>query len=60
MKEWLYVLNFDTPGIYKIPMSQDDDVLDVLDAHGFKESECCWISTEQELELESEPYIKLK
>lgn len=56
MNEYLYVLDFCTPGIYEIELDDKDQELEIdeiLDRRGLKSSNCSFMSTSEKLELET-------
>lgn len=56
MNEYLYVLDFCTPGIYEIELDDKDENLEIdeiLDRRGLKSSNCNYMIVSEKLELET-------
>ena len=56
MNEYIYVLNFCTPGIYEIELDDEDEDLEIdeiLDRRGLKSSNCNYMFASEKLELET-------
>ena len=57
MEKYLYVFNYNVPGIYEIILEKKDDILtceEILEKYGFKEDECTWMFVDgKRLKLET-------
>ena len=56
MNEYIYILDFCTPGIYEIELDDRDEDLEIdelLDRRGLKSSNCNYMITSEKLELET-------
>ena len=56
MDEYIYVLDFCTPGIYEIELDDEDEDLEIdkiLDRRGLKSSNCNYMFASEKLELET-------
>lgn len=56
MNEYIYVLDFCTPGIYEIELDNEDENLEIdeiLDRRGLKSYNCNYMIVSEKLELET-------
>lgn len=56
MVEFMYILNYSNPGIYKIKLDEESYKKtpdEILKEHGLNEDECSWMFVERELKLET-------
>lgn len=56
MNEYLYVLDFCTPGVYEIKLDDKDkdiEIEEILDRRGLKSSNCSFMFVSEKLELET-------
>ena len=56
MNEYIYILDFCTPGIYEIELDDKDkdlEIDEILDRRGLKSSNCNYMITSEKLELET-------
>ena len=56
MLEFMYILNYSNPGIYKIKLDKESCKKtpdEILKEYGLNEDECSWMFTDKELELET-------
>lgn len=50
--EYLYVLDYSDCSISEIEFIHTDDLVSVLEEHGFNPDNCSWMSSENKLELQ--------
>lgn len=51
---YLYVFNYSVPAIYEIELTKEDNELlveDVLKKHGYRESDCHFMYSQEKLEI---------
>lgn len=56
MLEFMYILNYSNPGIYKIKLDKEScnkTPDEILEEYGLNEDECSWMFVDRELELET-------
>ena len=56
MNEYIYILDFCTPGIYEIELDDKDEDLEIdeiLDRRGLKSSNCNYMIVSEKIELET-------
>lgn len=57
MDSYLYVLDYNTPGIYEIKLEKDDNKRtpeEILERYGLKDDECSWMFVDgKKLNLET-------
>lgn len=56
MYEYLYILDYSTPGIYEIKLDEDsskETTDELLDKYGFDQNYCSWMFTNIKLNLQT-------
>lgn len=56
MLEFMYILNYSNPGIYKIKLDEESSKKtpdEILNEYGLNEDDCSWMFVDRELELET-------
>lgn len=56
MLEFMYVLNYSNPGIYKIKLDEESSKKtpdEILNEYGLNEDDCSWMFVDRELDLET-------
>lgn len=56
MLEFMYILNYSNPGIYKIKLDEESSKKtpdEILEEYDLNEDDCSWMFVDRELELET-------